>query len=105
MRYFFWYDNLNVRLFVTNPTLVFCGTYKESITHHAIYAGLKNITRKSGIPFLGVYATRHTHTSMLLDAGANMKEIQERLRHSSVKMTMDIYGHLSKETKEKQLKN
>jgi len=29
-----------------------------------------------------------------------MKDIQEHLRHSSIKITMDTYGHLSKETKE-----
>ena len=30
-----------------------------------------------------------------------MKEVQDRLRHSSIKMTMDTYSHLSQESKEK----
>ena len=38
---------------------------------------------------------------MLLEAGASMKEVQERLRHSTIKLTMDTYAHLTKETKEK----
>lgn len=29
-----------------------------------------------------------------------MKEVQDRLRHASISMTMDTYGHLSKETKD-----
>ncbi|MCH0359679.1 tyrosine-type recombinase/integrase, partial [Enterococcus faecium] len=45
--------------------------------------------------------TRHTHASMLLESGVSMKEVQERLRHSSIKLTMDTYAHLTKETKEK----
>ncbi|MDT2705557.1 tyrosine-type recombinase/integrase [Enterococcus dispar] len=90
-----------LQLGVTNPTMVFCGMYKEIITHHAIYARMINITKNAGVPFYGIHVTRHTHASMLLDAGASMKEVQDRLRHTKISMTMDTYGHLSKETKEK----
>lgn len=90
-----------LQLGITNPTMIFCGMYKEIITHHAIYARMINITKKADVPFYGIHVTRHTHASMLLDAGASMKEVQDRLRHTKISMTMDIYGHLSKETKEK----
>lgn len=83
----------------TNPTMIFCGINKQYVSHNLFYARLKHITNLAGIPFLGIHVTRHTHASMLLDAGASMKEIQERLRHSSISITMDVYGHLSKETK------
>ncbi|MGG5369534.1 tyrosine-type recombinase/integrase [Enterococcus sp. AZ196] len=86
---------------ITDPTMIFCGIYKQMITHHAIYARMLTITEKSGIPFLGLHVTRHTHASLLLDAGASMKEVQDRLRHAKISMTMDTYGHLSKETKDK----
>ena len=86
---------------VTEPTMPFCGLYKEIITHHSIYSRMKTITEKADIPFLGNHVTRHTHASLLLDAGASMKEVQDRLRHASISMTMDTYGHLSKETREK----
>ncbi|MGM0111066.1 tyrosine-type recombinase/integrase [Enterococcus sp. DIV0187] len=85
---------------ITDPSLVFCGIYKQIITHHSIYQRLKTITTNAELPFLGVHVTRHTHASILLDAGESMKAVQVRLRHSSIKMTMDTYGHLSKETKE-----
>lgn len=86
---------------ITEPKNVFCGIYKQVITHHATYVRLMNITDKIGIPFLGNHVFRHTCASMLLDSGASMKEVQDRLRHSSIKITMDHYSHLSKETKEK----
>lgn len=97
---------LNQRMYmlslgITDPTMIFCGIYKQMITHHAIFSRMKTITEKCGLPFLGIHVTRHTHASLLLDAGANMKEVQDRLRHSKISMTMDTYGHLSKETKEK----
>ena len=84
---------------VTNPTKPFCDIDKTLITHNTFYLRMKKISKNAGIPFLGNHVTRHTHASLLLDAGANMKEVQERLRHSSITVTMDIYGHLSKETK------
>lgn len=34
--------------------------------------------------------------SILLNAGLGYKEIQTRLGHSQLSMTMDIYSHLSK---------
>lgn len=37
------------------------------------------------------HALRHTHATMLLEAGANIKEIQSRLGHSKCSTTMDIY--------------
>nr|WP_276532526.1 tyrosine-type recombinase/integrase [Enterococcus italicus] len=56
---------------------------------------------KDNVPFLGVHSTRHTHASLLLDSDATMKEVQERLRHTKISQTLDVYGHLAKETKEK----
>ena len=84
---------------LTNPEMIFCGIYKQIVTHHAIYVRLQTITEKAGVLFLGIHVTRHTHASLLLDAGASLKDVQDRLRHASIKITMDTYGHLSKETK------
>lgn len=43
---------------------------------------------------------RHTHCSLLFEAGASIKEVQDRLGHSDIKTTMNIYAHVSKEKKE-----
>lgn len=42
---------------------------------------------------------RHTYTSNLLSGGAEPKEVQELLGHSSVETTMNIYAHASRESK------
>lgn len=44
---------------------------------------------------------RHTHTSILIEAGAGVKEIQERLGHSDINTTMNIYAHMTKNIEEK----
>jgi len=37
---------------------------------------------------------RHTHATMLFKQGVNPKIVQERLGHSSIVITMDIYSHV-----------
>ena len=52
-------------------------------------------------PRFTFHAFRHTHASLLLNAGIPYKELQHRLGHTTLAMTMDIYSHLSKD-KEKE---
>jgi integrase len=37
---------------------------------------------------------RHTHASLLMKAGVYPKKIPERLGHSEIGTTINIYGHL-----------
>ena len=37
-----------------------------------------------------------THATMLLEAGANIKDIQKRLGHSKISTTLDTYSHVTK---------
>ncbi|EPN9336300.1 tyrosine-type recombinase/integrase [Enterococcus faecalis] len=40
---------------------------------------------------------RHTHASLLFASGATMKQTQLRLGHSTIKTTMNVYTHVTKE--------
>lgn len=48
----------------------------------------------AGLPKIRFYDLRHTHASLLIHEGVHPKKIAERLGHSSIKLTMDTYGHL-----------
>ena len=37
---------------------------------------------------------RHTCASLLIAQGANIKIVQKQLRHSTIEMTLNVYGHL-----------
>lgn len=45
------------------------------------------------------HSLRHTHATMLLEAGANIKDIQKRLGHSKIATTMDTYSHVTEKMK------
>jgi integrase len=61
-------------------------------------AGLKDKDGKAR--YTGMHDLRHFHASLCINPpsrgglGMTAKEVQERLGHSSIMMTMDVYGHL-----------
>lgn len=67
-------------------------------TNNLAYAYYPNLMMKKypGLQ-IKVHGLRHTHASLLFEAGASIKEVQSRLGHSSIKTTMDIYAHVSNE--------
>ncbi len=50
---------------------------------------------------IGSLGYRYTQASMLFVSGTTMKETQDCLGHSSIKMTMNVYTHLTQKTKGK----
>lgn len=56
---------------------------------------IRPAVEKAGLPSgLRLHDLRHTCVSLLIQLGAHPKAIQERLGHSSITVTMDVYGHL-----------
>lgn len=54
-------------------------------------------------PKITTHGFRHTHCSLLFDAGLSIKEVQTRLGHKDVKTTMDTYNHLTKYREDKSM--
>lgn len=46
-----------------------------------------------------IHSMRHTHISWLLEAGANIKTVQNRVGHSNVQTTLNIYTHINEKMK------
>lgn len=47
-----------------------------------------------------VHGFRHTHASLLFEAGASIKDVQARLGHTDIQTTMNIYTHVTNNAKE-----
>ena len=46
------------------------------------------------VPLIRFHDLRHSHATMLLQAGENINVVSERLGHASVKITLDTYAHV-----------
>ena len=52
------------------------------------------IAKADGSPRLNFHCLRHFRASMLIEDGANPKEVMVEMGHSNIAMTYDLYGHL-----------
>lgn len=50
--------------------------------------------RRVDVPTIRLHDLRHTHATLLLEAGVPIKVVSERLGHASVSMTLDVYAHV-----------
>ena len=82
-------------------TVVFSDFINAYPNYKAVAGRLKSHFKKAGVNNIGFHGFRHTHASLLLNSGIPYKELQHRLGHSTLSMTMDTYSHLSKENAKK----
>lgn len=57
---------------------------------------LNRIIKEGELNDITIHGFRHTHCSLLFDAGIEMSEVKDRLGHSSITTTMNIYNHVTK---------
>lgn len=68
------------------------GRFADS--HNIVSRHFKPLLSRLGLPSLRLYDLRHTHATLLLAAGEHPKVVQERLGHSSIALTLDVYSHV-----------
>jgi integrase len=76
--------------------LVLCRNDGNFMPKSSLFNAFERILKRSGLPKLPIHSLRHTHAVLLLEAGAEMKYVQERLGHGSIQVTSDVYAHISK---------
>lgn len=59
--------------------------------HRRVQAAQKTMP---DLPTVTLKGLRHTHATLLLQAGVQPKVVQERLGHSTIAITMNIYSHV-----------
>lgn len=62
---------------------------------------LNYLIKKYKLPRITPHHFRHTHASLLLQAGVPIKEVSDRLGHEDVKFTLEVYSHVMPEEAEK----
>ena len=61
----------------------------NSVTHD-----FKKIVKQLGLDDVRFHDLRHTHATVMLLQGVHPKVVQERLGHSKMSTTMDLYSHV-----------
>ena len=84
-----------------SENIVFSDFIHEYPNNRTLQTRLRTHFKRADVPNIGFHGFRHTHASLLLNSGIPYKELQHRLGHSTLSMTMDIYSHLSKENAKK----
>ncbi len=69
--------------------------YLDFLNHN-----LKKIIEGHQLEKMTVHGFRHTHCSLLFESGATIKEVQERMGHTDIKTTMNIYAHVTDRQRE-----
>lgn len=53
------------------------------------------LVKRTGLTGLRLHDCRHTHASLMLKQGVHPKIVQERLGHSTIAVTLDLYSHVA----------
>lgn len=72
-------------------------TYTKYYLEHEMRRGVS----LSGVKKIRIHDLRHSHASMLIQMGFNVKEIQERLGHEKAETTLNTYSHMYPGSQEK----
>lgn len=54
----------------------------------------RQLAKKAGVPVIRFHGLRHTHATILLAKGVNVKVVAERLEHSNIRITLQVYSHV-----------
>lgn len=71
------------------------------IDYDSVTAWFRGWIRKNNFTYITFHDLRHTHASLLLYKGVDIKTISERLGHSNISTTMNTYTHVLKELDKK----
>lgn len=65
---------------------------------------LDRFIKRNNLKDISPHSFRHTHCSLLFEAGWSIKEVQDRLGHEDIKTTMDVYAHVTKNRKKESIR-
>ncbi|MDP9371051.1 MAG: site-specific integrase [Chloroflexota bacterium] len=74
--------------------LVFATHQGRPLMHRNVFREFKRLLKKADLPGVRFHDLRHTNATLMLGQGVHPKVVQERLGHSQVGITLNIYSHV-----------
>lgn len=78
-----------------DQNLVFSNATGGFLSYRTVYDCFKRIVAKIGTPSTRFHDLRHTYATMAIQAGDDIKTVQENLGHVTAAFTLDVYGHVT----------
>lgn len=88
--------SLGDELYKHDLNLVLCRNDGSPMPKSSLFNAFERICARSGLPKLPIHSLRHTYAVLALEAGMDVKFVQEQLGHGSIQITLDVYSHISK---------
>lgn len=86
---------------VTKKTPVITSDTGTHMTANNLSRWWRNFRNENGFEGLRLHDLRHTHATLLVSSGLNIKAISNRLGHANVGITLDLYAHAQRADDEK----
>lgn len=77
--------------------LVYCNPNGKPVSPHAFNHRFSKALKDKELEHIRVHDLRHTNASLMLKKGVSMKVASERLGHTTIGITMDLYSHIDEE--------
>ncbi len=87
-------DCLSRSAYWNDRGLVFPGRFGNYMDDSHLLKRFKVLLAQAGLPVVRLHDLRHSAATLLLAAGVNVKVVQELLGHSSISVTLGMYGHV-----------
>lgn len=77
-------------------------TYDDNKLYRPSYSNcwLEQIIKKYNLKKITMHGFRHSHCSLLFEMGTPIQVVQDRLGHTNIKTTMDIYTHVTEKQRD-----
>ena len=85
-------------------TIYFPKLFGELLTPSTVRETILDYCKKAGVNYKGTHGFRHTPAVLLLEAGASIKFVSNRLGHKTIKTTADTYLDITEKIEEDELK-
>ena len=87
----------NGKHFEGDDNFIFTNQRAEWVHIHNFIRYFKRFIADHKLKPITPHGLRHTHASLLFSAGVEPKNISDRLGHSTVQITLDLYTHITEE--------
>lgn len=95
-------DYLKLGMNTNKPSqYLFTTASSNGFIQHANLTNIMNrVIKKHDLKKITVHQLRHSHCSLLFEAGALPVEVKDRLGHSNINVTLNIYTHVTEQAKD-----